>query len=324
MSKLIIIGGKGGTGKSTVSCSLGVNLAEAGKKVLVVSSDPAHSISDSLQQQMTSKPTKVYGVNGSFFGMELNPDEMIDKDNLDFANDKWAQLIGIDKVNQDMMRFPGIDEYWAFLEIEEFLSKNQFDYIIMDTPPSGHSLRFLSLPQLMDSWVDTMKTMYSRVHMIRSFIGKKKNARKIFMEVKAKMAMIREQFEDPETTSFLLVLIPELMAIEETKRTRWALSRYKIPVSGCIINNITPRNDICKQCYNRNDLEKRYIDKIKEEFEDMSCAQIPRYQSEIIGIDSLRMIGKQITCQIDVEISSKFKFDMDQVDFSILSSRVFS
>ena len=175
MARLLLFGGKGGVGKTTTSAATAVWLADSGLRVLLVSSDPAHSTSDSLAVEIGTEPTAIEGVDG-LFGLEMDPEsklssllpklgKMVDGMNskgglgglggLSMMLDSNAKE-EIDEMKSEIqtseMILPGLDEALAFDELLRHVEDPNWDVIVFDTAPTGHTLRFLSLPEIIEAW----------------------------------------------------------------------------------------------------------------------------------------------------------------------------
>ena len=188
--KFILVGGKGGVGKTSVASSLAITLAETGKRVLIISTDPAHSVSDSFDLDFSSgEIEKVKGVKGDLYALEINPEsagEEISKaigqpmNTGDFAN--MANMPGLSELQglgQDMqsMPQPGMDEALSFAKILEYADNDDYDTIVLDTAPTGHTLRLLNIPEFLDSFLGRMLKMRSflsnAMTMMKSLFGSK-------------------------------------------------------------------------------------------------------------------------------------------------------
>ena len=246
MARLLLFGGKGGVGKTTTSTSTAVGLADAGLKVLLVSSDPAHSTSDSLGVQLNSSPMEVEGVPG-LWGLELDPEARI-SDHIPKLTESLGPLMGGESLdmNASEMVLPGLDEAMAFDELLKHLENPDWDVIVFDTAPTGHTLRFLALPEIIEKWADKIIKMHRVTGGIRAMMFGAKDGEKMKNELdkfRRRVLHVRRILCNPDVTRFTLVTIPEKMGVNETVRAHQALAEFNLPVSGCVINRMTPDLD---------------------------------------------------------------------------------
>ena len=309
MARLLLFGGKGGVGKTTCAAATAIWLADAGLRTLLVSSDPAHSTSDSLDFQLGNEPTLVEGVE-NLWGMELDPegqmDEMLPKlseamsggfgGNMDMFfgqnakqefGDEFSDLKGGD------LLLPGLDEALAFDRLLKYLEDLRFDVLVFDTAPTGHTLRFLSLPEILERWSRKIARLARTTGGIRSVLFGRKQEAAIQEELdkfQARVIATRKILIDHRLTGFTLVTIPEKMAVDESLRAVEALGEFSIQVEGAIINRITPDLDH-HFLQNRRRAEQSYIELLRKNFDTMAIAQIELEDSDIHGIESLRKVG---------------------------------
>ena len=265
MARLLLFGGKGGVGKTTTSASTAVWLADSGLKVLLVSSDPAHSTSDSLGVALSSEPTPVEGVPG-LFGLELNPEAKLSTfmpklgESLSgMSSSPFASLGGLggmfdqsakdemasikEEVDSSELVLPGLDEAIAFDELLKHVENPAWDVIVFDTAPTGHTLRFLSLPELIEAWSGRLLRMMRVSGGLRSMLFGRKQSEAMREELerfRRRVLHVRRVLSDPSTTSFTLVTIPERMGVNETVRANASLNGKELPVTGCLVNRVTP------------------------------------------------------------------------------------
>ena len=309
-----MFGGKGGVGKTTTSASTAVWLADSGLKVLLVSSDPAHSTSDSLGVDLSSEPTAVEGVPG-LFGLELNPEAklstfmpklgeslsgmssspfaalgglggMFDQD----AKDEMASIK--EEVDSSELVLPGLDEAIAFDELLKHVENPMWDVIVFDTAPTGHTLRFLSLPELIEAWSGRLLRMMRVSGGIRSMLFGRKQSDAMKEELerfRRRVLHVRRVLSDPSTTSFTLVTIPERMGVNETVRANASLSEYELPVTGCLVNRVTPELDH-PFLQRRRSEEQGHIEELKESL-DLPVTTMELFDSEVQGLERLRTYG---------------------------------
>ncbi len=186
MARLMLFGGKGGVGKTTSSAATAIWLADSGYRVLLVSSDPAHSTSDSLEYELGSEPTPVEGVD-NLWGLELDPAERMSEllPKLSAALEKGlggnaGNLLGqqasegiaqeMSGLNSTDLLLPGLDEALAFDKLLSFAQDPRFDALVFDTAPTGHTLRFLGLPEIIDSWAGRIIRIARLTGGIRSIL----------------------------------------------------------------------------------------------------------------------------------------------------------
>ena len=309
MGRLWLFGGKGGVGKTTSSAATALWLARAGFRTLVVSSDPAHSTSDSLRYPLGPEPTPVADEE-NLWGMELDPERTIEQVLPKFSeamsgsmgNSLTGMFTGIDtdsiqdemsQVEASQLMIPGLDEALAFDQLLRYVEDPRFDVIIFDTAPTGHTLRFLSLPEVLDSWMDRILRYYRMTGGLRMMLfgGKKQDAMREELEkFQRRVSHVRRVLTDPELANFTLVCIPEQMAVAETTRAAEALDEYGITVNGIIVNRVTPDFDH-PFIQSRRVTEQSYLEDLRQLFGGLPVAEIPLSESDVHGLDSLHSLA---------------------------------
>lgn len=309
MGRLWLFGGKGGVGKTTSSAATALWLARAGFRTLVVSSDPAHSTSDSLRYPLGPEPTPVADEE-NLWGMELDPERTIEQVLPRFSeamsgsmgNSLTGMFTGIDtdsiqdemsQVEASQLMIPGLDEALAFDQLLRYVEDPRFDVIIFDTAPTGHTLRFLSLPEVLDSWMDRILRYYRMTGGLRMMLfgGKKQDAMREELEkFQRRVSHVRRVLTDPELANFTLVCIPEQMAVAETTRAAEALDEYGITVNGVIVNRVTPDFDH-PFIQSRRETEQSYLEDLKQLFGGLPVAEIPLSESDVHGLESLHSLA---------------------------------
>lgn len=316
MARLLLFGGKGGVGKTTTSAATAVWLADAGLRVLLVSSDPAHSTSDSLDVELDSTPTPVDGVPG-LFGLEMDPEskissvlpkmgEMMNGMNgsgglgglgglsmMLEPNAKEEMDAMRDEVKASDMVIPGLDEALAFDELLRHVEDPTWDVIVFDTAPTGHTLRFLSLPELIESWSDKIIRMMRVSGGLRSMLFGRKESDAMKEELerfRRRVLHVRRVLSNESITSFTLVTIPERMGINETLRAHESLSEYKLPVPNCLVNRLTPEFDHPFLAHRRA-AELERVEELRTEMPEVNIATMELLDDEVVGIEALRQVG---------------------------------
>ena len=303
MARLLLFGGKGGVGKTTTSTSTAVGLADSGLKVLLVSSDPAHSTSDSLGVQLGPVPTKVEGVPG-LWGLELDPEARI-SDHIPKLTESLGPMLGGQdpELNASEMVLPGLDEAMAFDELLKHLENPDWDVIVFDTAPTGHTLRFLALPEIIEKWADKIIRMHRLTGGIRALMFGAKEGEKMREELekfRRRVLHVRRILCNPEVTRFTLVTIPEKMGVNETIRAHQSLAEFNLPVTGCVINRMTPDLDH-SFIQTRRENERKNVSDLKAALPDLILHEVELKDSDIHGIDALRAISDELHGNFDVD-----------------------
>ena len=256
MTTFVFFGGKGGVGKTTVSCAFAVTCATAGHETLVVSTDPAHSTADVFEQEFDDEPRPVEGRPG-LSAMEIDPEAEVEA-HMQEIRRRMADQVSpgivneIDRQIELAHRTPGAYEAALFDRfIEVMRESGDFDRVVFDTSPTGGTLRLLSLPDFLGDWLDRLvdKRAKSIDLFEKAAIGEKEARRRA--EDDPIIAHLRERKENFEfagetlrrDASFYLVLNPDELSIRETSRSIEQMSAEGLAVDGLVINKITPAPD---------------------------------------------------------------------------------
>jgi arsenite-transporting ATPase len=293
--KLILFGGKGGVGKTTCASSTGLYLANNNKNTLLISTDPAHSLSDSLGEQIGDEIKQIEGID-KLSAIEISAEKALSNFKIEYEDelrrllDTSTYLDGEDIDSILALPIPGIDEVMGFKTIVDFIEEGKFDKYIVDTAPTGHALRLLTLPELLDDWIKVMAKMrWKYRYMVTSFAGKYKpdSADDFLMSMKKTVKKIEGLLRGQSRCEFIIVTIPEDMAIKETERMIKSLDQHGMKVKQMVINNVIPVQVDCPFCQARREEQDKYIGQIREKFSDLKTMIIPLQPQEVKGIESL-------------------------------------
>jgi len=292
--KLILFGGKGGVGKTTCASSAGFYLAKEGKKVLVVSTDPAHSLSDSLGQKIGDEIKEVKSVR-NLSALEIDAQKALSQFKVKYEAEikkifDTSTYLGQEDIDSILaLPIPGIDEVMGFKTIVDLIEEAKFDKYIVDTAPTGHALWLLTLPELLDEWIKVLAKMrWKYRYMVETFSGKYNpdEGDDFLVEMKKTVKRIEALLKDQNKCEFIAVTIPEDMAILETERLINNLNKYSIKIKQLVVNNVLELRD-CEFCRERSKAQEEYIRQIKRKFSNLKTTILPLQPREVKGMESL-------------------------------------
>ncbi|MDO8872748.1 MAG: ArsA family ATPase [Methanoregula sp.] len=294
-TKIILFGGKGGVGKTSAAAATALALADAGERVLIISSDPAPSLSDIFECPIGGTVTHVAK---GLSAIEINAETVVEKYKKIYGS-AIIDAVTVIPINEDMLDeipntvIPGFDELFALEEMLTFLPEG-YDYIIWDTAPTGHTLRLLTLPDSIVGYTTGMQKIQKRLAGVSGAI------RVLFDKESSKdtldLALLRLQemaqhalavLTDHERTEFVLIIIPEALALYQTERMKQVLDRLDILTARIIVNGIVPKNT-CPFCISRRTVQERYLKKIHKRYDDqLTVIEVPLFSGELKGRELL-------------------------------------
>lgn len=236
----IFVGGKGGVGKTTTSCAIAIELARKRESVLILSTDPAHNLSDAFSQKFSNVPKRIDGFS-NLYAMEIDSST---QETMEFKLD--GDDSGFFKLIPELLSaFPGIDEAMSFAELMNAVRKMNYSAIVFDTAPTGHTLRLISFPDLLEKGlsklVNLREKMSGALSMVSSMAGNMLNEEEMHQKldsVRALTASVRNNFQNPTVTTFVCVCIPEFLSVYETERLIQELARHNMDTSNIVVNQV--------------------------------------------------------------------------------------
>jgi arsenite/tail-anchored protein-transporting ATPase len=298
--RILLFTGKGGVGKTTVAAATAILTAEKGLKTLIISTDPAHSLSDALGVTVGPEPEEIAP---NLHAQELDVYYSMQKywkniRELMLTVFRWQGLEQV--LAEEMSALPGMEEASAFLWIEKYYREAEYDVIIIDSAPTGETLTLLTLPQVSKWWA--MKALPFQRFAIRN-IGKIARVTtgipidKGYDELEQifeKLETIRAVFSDHDICSIRIVINPEKMVINESKRAFTYLNLYGYNVDAVIINRIIEDAGSQSPFVNYIKSQAHYLRDIEESFRGMPIFKAKHLGEEIFGLEKLRTFAANL------------------------------
>ena len=335
----VLYGGKGGVGKTTMAAATALTSAAGDAATLVVSTDPAHSLSDTLNTEVPARPTRIRD-EIPLWAAEIDPDDAMDEgvfgaddDPLGGMGDLGDQLGpmgdmlgGVGDSDDDegglgaMLgmggSMPGADEAAAMRQLLEYLDDPRFDRVIVDTAPTGHTLRLLQLPEIMDSMVGRVMSIRQRmsgmVDGLKGMFGGGNDDPEPSAdldELRDRIERLRAVLRDPDQTDFRVVMIPEEMSVVESGRLVDRLGEFGIPVQTLVVNRVmesvdditdaeidpkwivTPNLEDCEFCQRRWQVQQDALQAATDLFRSRTVKRVPLLADEVRGEGALRVVA---------------------------------
>ncbi len=292
--RIILFTGKGGVGKTTLSAATGAYLSELGKKVLVVSVDPAHSLSDVLEVDIGPEPKKIFR---NLYAQEIDVYYSIEKF-WGVLKEYLKSLLkwqGIDEIMaEEMSILPGMEEVSSFLWINKHVKDGNFETIIVDSAPTGETLRFLGLPDAISWWITKilplqrklMKFIRPAAKLVTDMPLPEEETYDALEELFHQVYNLYYLLQNSQVSSVRLVINPEKVVIKETEKAFTYLHLFGFPVDAIFINRVVDKEN---PLYN---IQEKYLDRIIKSFEPTPIFLVPQLFEEILGYEKLKEFGK--------------------------------
>ncbi|CAG9315871.1 unnamed protein product [Blepharisma stoltei] len=302
--KWVFVGGKGGVGKTSVAASLGILLSRHRESVLIISTDPAHNLSDAFDQQLGPTPTRINGVP-NLYGMEIKPQVSMDSVEMPSFFGVQADPATKSLMGEIMASIPGIDEAMSFSELLKTVQEMSYSMIIFDTAPTGHTLRLLNFPTILNKGlakiVSLKQNLGALVNQVSNMFGRGEQGEQLYNTAFERMEQMKniieevnKQFQDPSITTFVAVCIPEFLSIYETERLVQELCKFNINIEHIVVNQVLFPEDKCRMCIARQRMQQKYMDQIKELYEDFHIVVCPLLEEEVRGTERLSSFSRYL------------------------------
>ena len=310
---VLFFGGKGGVGKTTCATAFALLASETGKRTLMVSTDPAHSTSDILQRQLDDQPQRL---SEHLWALEIDAEREAEA-YISSVQEHLRRVVKpalrgeIDRQVEMARVSPGAEEAALFDRIAALMGdlRDKYDLIVFDTAPTGHTLRLLSLPELMEAWIDGMISRRKQVNqmsrMWRNVAGgtpdeERDPIEQVLEERRRKFVRMRRVLLEPGRTAFIFVLTAEKLPILETQKAVTTLRRHDIPVGGLIVNRVLP-GELSEHPFwkARKAQEEVYLAEIEETLSDLPRIELPLLEHDVVGMESLREVVQYLQAELE-------------------------
>jgi len=304
-TRFYLFGGKGGVGKTTLAAANALRLAASGQRTLLVSTDPAHSVSDLLETRLTAEPTPA---GDRLWAMEIDPEADAKRYVASIREDaesavSKAVLPALDRHLKLAVQAPGTAESALFDRFTHIMTwcPEHYDVVVFDTAPSGHTLRLLTLPSMLGAWVEGLQQQRAKVNklqgMWRTMAGVKEPDRedRVLARLRQRAERFAQARQRLHTESvFHPVLQAERLPIEETARVIEQLRDTHIPVGALYVNRLWPVDEASAFVTERVAQQNEYLAEIRERFAAHRLIEVAQSARDIVGLDQLRELAARL------------------------------
>jgi len=332
--RTLIFTGKGGVGKTSAAASTAIRAAELGKRTLIMSTDPAHSLADSLDLDGPLGPEPIK-ITPLLHALEVSiHDDM--ENNWGIVREHFADLMaqqGIDGMLADEMSIlPGMEEAFPLIRIKKHKEAGDYDVLVIDCAPTGETLRLLSSPETFKWAISMMRNAekYLVAPVLRPMIKASPTLNRMIAppevygavdDMFKQMAGVTEALSNPNETSVRLVMNPEKMVIKESQRALTYLSMYGLTVDMVVVNKILPPDQDSGYLNHWKDIQKRYLQDIEHAFAPLPICHVPYYAEEVVGVQKLSQMGKDIYGDID---PAKVRYKQSPLEINKVDSGMYN
>jgi arsenite-transporting ATPase len=300
--RILFFGGKGGVGKTTCASAMALARAKEGKRVLLVSTDPAHSTSDIFEKPFSREEREIYpGLTGIEIDADFEARRYIDGVKKQIAKLFSSSILKeAERQIELASTMPGVEEVALFDRMGELMvtHMDSYDLVVFDTAPTGHTMRLLRMPELMASWIEALSRRRRNLMKFGQNIeqaGSEPDPILATLERrKEKLEGVRARFMQHNFTGFVLVLVPERLPIEESARTAESLRDANVNVCGILVNRVLP-DDLEGDFYlARRRQEQTYREEIRRRFAGYPLMWIPQFETDVYGLKNLERISEML------------------------------
>lgn len=296
--RILLYTGKGGVGKTTLSAASAMACAAQGHRTLVISTDPAHSLSDSFDVQLTSEPTLI---SENLWAQEVNVLKDIQRYWGELQTSLSALLVtrGFDNVVADELAvMPGMEEVCALLHVDEKAESGDYDVIVLDCAPTGETIRLISMPDVIDWYLEHLfKVSIENMGIFQPVIKTALNLptqaiSKAMGTLFSGVSRVQKRLLDPLQTSIRIVMTPEKMVYKEALRSFTYFSLFGYNVDQVMINRVVKNAEGSAFLEQKQALQAGYIEQATASFHPIPLREIPLFAGEIVGQENLKQVAE--------------------------------
>ena len=300
--KFIFFGGKGGVGKTVMAGASAIGFARQGRKTLLASTNPVHSLSGLLGQNVFGKETPVDGVS-NLRAYEIDTHDTIERSKVEIREKidyflKFAEIrTKADEFVESATMNPAFEESAMFENMIDLMFKNEYDVYVFDTAPTANARRLLGMSSVYSMWVNKMMESRKEAQSLRELLSysKKKQQKDPLMDYllnfRERMAHAKDLLTDPQQTAFFFVTLPEALPIAVIRRFINWFDEFGIPVGGVVVNMLIDRAGVAEDSVefvkNRVAMQSTYMQEIEQTFQGMVRSVVPLFETEVRGVDML-------------------------------------
>jgi len=301
-SRLIMVGGKGGVGKTTCSAALAFHFARSGEKTLLISSDPTPSLSDIFEAEIGSKEKRIKGVE-NLYGLEISSEVILQRWKERFGPEIYEILSAFSNLDYDFVDYiggaPGIEEEYMLHTILELVESGKYGRVVWDTAPAGHTLRLLHLPQLFLNHLEAAArfymNLYGALEKVARTVRLKKSKRTILQIIegwKDLSQKVLDFIRDREKTAYVMVTIAEALGVRLTERLLKDFDDFDLTVRHLIVNNLVLKAD-CDFHRQRQAMQRKYLKSLRDTYgRRMSLVEVPLLPYEVRGVKRIAQMSE--------------------------------
>ena len=303
--RLIMVGGKGGVGKTTCAAAIASHMAEAGLRTLILSSDPTPSLSDIFDVPLGASETPINGIV-NLSALEISSDVVRERWKERFAPEIYEVVssfadLDFDFVTDYVGGAPGIEEEYMLYYIMELVDAEHYDLVVWDTAPAGHTLRLLHLPEIflkhLEGATRFYLNLYNYLEKARGAVTLRKGKRSLLQIIEGWQQLsqkIADFIKDRRSAEYVLVTIPEALGVRQTERILDDFKTHQLPVHYLIINHVITEAD-CTFHRIRRDMQREYMTLLSETYRDrLILILLPLAPYEIKGLERIQMVSAQL------------------------------